>query len=192
MDKISLKGMYGNRMLLSFKQSVSGPLLTQGLPKGIFVWRISANSLLLLQREWHWTGIIYYMSLPSDYIPTDTSCFAQIIMRFVRWYFDLFAWLYYSKENKANLKDLITATSQVITNWIQKVDFSTCVNLKFDWWPRKITGHFFYTTSSFEHHFKSTGEFTLGVQSGNAKFGLKLATFCPVWPWNLMDDLGKQ
>ena len=26
----------------------------------------------------------------------------------------------------------------------------------------------------------------------NAKFGSKLAIFCPVWPWNLIDDLEKQ
>ena len=26
----------------------------------------------------------------------------------------------------------------------------------------------------------------------NAQFGSKSVTFCPVWPWNLMDDLGKQ
>ena len=56
----------------------------------------------------------------------------------------------------------------------------------------KIIGHLFYTTSSFVHHFKSIGEFKLKLQSGNAQFGSKFAIFCPVWPWNLMDDLGKQ
>ena len=35
-------------------------------------------------------------------------------------------------------------------------------------------------------------EFKLGLQSGNAQFGSKSAFFCPVWPWNLMDDLEKQ
>ena len=29
-------------------------------------------------------------------------------------------------------------------------------------------------------------------QSGNAPFGSKLVIFCPVWPWNLTDDLEKQ
>ena len=28
--------------------------------------------------------------------------------------------------------------------------------------------------------------------SGNAQFGSKSAIFCPLWPWNLMDDLGKR
>ena len=31
-----------------------------------------------------------------------------------------------------------------------------------------------------------------GLLSGNAQFGSKSVMFCPVWPWNLMDDLGKQ
>ena len=31
-----------------------------------------------------------------------------------------------------------------------------------------------------------------GVQSGNLQFGSKSVMFCPVWPWNLMDDFGKQ
>ena len=56
----------------------------------------------------------------------------------------------------------------------------------------KIIGHLFYTTSSFVYHFKSIGEFKLKLQSGNAQFGSKSAIFCPVWPWNLMDEHGKQ
>ena len=42
------------------------------------------------------------------------------------------------------------------------------------------------------HHIKSFGEFKLKLQSGNAQFGSKSAICCPVWPWNLMDDLEKQ
>ena len=64
------------------------------------------------------------------------------------------------------------------------------MTLKFDVWPRKIIGHLFYTTSSFVYHFKSIGEFKLKLHSGNAKFWSKSAIFCPLWPWNLMDDLG--
>ena len=91
-----------------------------------------------------------------------------------------FQWLL---NNKANPRDLIAATGLVISNWIQIVDFSACVTLKFDGWPRKTIGHFFYTMSSFVHHFKSIGEFKLELQSGNAQFGSKLVIFCPVWPW---------
>ena len=66
------------------------------------------------------------------------------------------------------------------------------MTLKFDGWPRKTIGHLFYTTSSFVHHFKSISEFKLKLQPGNAQFGSKFVIFCPVWPRNLMDDLGKQ
>ena len=95
-------------------------------------------------------------------------------------------------KNKANLRDLIAATGLVISNWIQIVDFSAGVTLKFDRWPPKTIGHFFYTTSSFVHHFKFIGELKPEFQSRNAQFGSKLAIFCLVWCWNLMDDLAKQ
>ena len=94
--------------------------------------------------------------------------------------------------NKANLRDLIAATGLVISNWIEIINFSARVTLKFDGWPRKTIGHFFYTTSSFVHHFKSIGEFKLDLQSRNAQFGSTLVICYPVWPWNLMDDLEKQ
>ena len=95
-------------------------------------------------------------------------------------------------SNKANLRDLIAATGQVISNWIQIVNFSARVTVKFDGWPRKTIGHFFYAMSSFVHHFKSIGEFKLDLQSRTAQFGSKWVICYPVWPWNLMDDLGKQ
>ena len=66
------------------------------------------------------------------------------------------------------------------------------MTLKFDGWPWKTIGHLFYTTPSIAHHFKSIGELKLKLQYGNTQFGSKSAIFCPVWPWNLMDNLGKQ
>ena len=91
--------------------------------------------------------------------------------------------------NKANLRDLIAATGLVISNWIQIVNLSACVTVKFDGWPRKTIGHFFSTTSSFEHHFKSIGEFKLDLvqkHSIRVEIGDMLS---PVtlkfdgWPW---------
>ena len=38
-------------------------------------------------------------------------------------------------------------------------------------------------------HFITICEFKLELQSGNAQFGSKSAIFCPVWSWNLTDDL---
>ena len=90
--------------------------------------------------------------------------------------------------NKANLRDLIAATGLVISNWIQIVNFSARLTVKFNGWPKKTIRHFFYTTSSFVHHFKSIGEFKLDLQSRNAQFGSKLVICYPVWPWNLMDE----
>ena len=97
-------------------------------------------------------------------------------------------WLNY---NKANLRDLIAATGLVISNWIQIVNFPACVTMKFDGWPPKTIGHFFYTTSSFVHHFKSISEFKLELQSGNTQFGSKSMISWAAWPWNLADDLKK-
>ena len=77
----------------------------------------------------------------------------------------------FRNANNANLRNLIAATGLVISNWIQIVNFSARVTVKFDGWPRKTIGHFFYTTSSFVYHFKSIGEFKLDLQSGNAQFG---------------------
>ena len=65
------------------------------------------------------------------------------------------------------------------------------MTLKFDGWPWKTIGHLFYITSSFVHHFKAICEFKLDLQSGSAQFGSKSAIFCPVWPWNLTNDLQK-
>ena len=114
--------------------------------------------------------------------------------------------MYDLKKNRAPLLYYIKlCVSFQIHRWIQtevtvrkrsirvKIgDFLLFVTLKFDGWPWKTIGHLFYTTSSFVHHFKSIGEFKLKLQSWNAQFGSKSAIFCPVWPWNLMHDLGKQ
>ena len=94
--------------------------------------------------------------------------------------------------NKANLRDLIAATGLVISNWIQIVNFSARVTVKFDGWPCKTIGHLFYATSSFVHLFVPFGEFKLKFQSGNAQSGSNWMIFRAVRPWNLTDDLAKQ
>ena len=94
--------------------------------------------------------------------------------------------------NKANLRDLIAATGLVISNWIQIVNFSARVTVKFDGWPCKTIGHLFYATSSFVHHFVPIGEFKLKLQSGNAQSGSNWMVFRAVRPSNLTDDLAKQ
>ena len=76
--------------------------------------------------------------------------------------------------------------------WVTIGDFLSRVTLKFDVWPWQTIGHLSYATSSFVQHFIGFGEFKLELQSGNAQFGSQSAIFCPVWPWNLTDDLKKQ
>ena len=73
--------------------------------------------------------------------------------------------------------------------WVKIGIFFTPVTLKFDGWPWKNIWHLFYTMLSFVHHFQATSELKLELQSGNAQFWPKSAIFCPLWPWNLMDDL---
>ena len=51
------------------------------------------------------------------------------------------------------------------------------MTLKFGGRSCKTIGHFFYTTSSVVHHFKSIGEVKLELQSGNAQLGSKLVIF---------------
>ena len=53
----------------------------------------------------------------------------------------------------------------------------------------KTIGHLFHVASRFVYHFIAISEFKLKLQSINAQFGSKSATYCPVWPWNLTDDL---
>ena len=76
--------------------------------------------------------------------------------------------------------------------WVKIGDFLSRVTLKFDGWPWKTIRHLFYVASSFVHHFIAIGEFKLKLQPGNTQFGSKSAIFCPVWPWNLTDDIEKQ
>ena len=77
----------------------------------------------------------------------------------------------------------------IVTPLVKIGNFFGRVTSKFDGWPWKTIGQLFYTTSSIVHHLKVIGKFKVKLQSGRVQFGSKSAIFCPVWPWNLMDDL---
>ena len=95
--------------------------------------------------------------------------------------------------NKANLRDLLAATGLVI---LLKLDsnrrfFSPC-DLEISWMTSKnyrapLLDYIKLCASS-----KPLGEFKLELLSGNAQIGSKSVIYCPVWPWNLTDDLEKQ
>ena len=63
--------------------------------------------------------------------------------------------------------------------WVIIDEFFSRVTLQFDVWPLN------------KANLRDLKAAT-GLLSGNAQFGSKSVMFCPVWPWNLMDDLGKQ
>ena len=104
---------------------------------------------------WYWTILLLFQGL---------FCVCAQPMRDDVTTSSLIGWAH---KNKANLRDLIAATGLVISNWIQIVNFSARVTVKFDWWPCKTIGHLFYATSSFVHHFVAIGEYKLELQSGN-------------------------
>ena len=120
------------------------------------------------------------------------------------WFFILYdieiRWMT-SKNKKAPLLGHIKLSALFQSHqWIQtgvtihkcsiQVNFLSPVTLKFDRWPWKTTGHLFCATSSFMRHFIAIYQFKLELQSGNVKFGSKSTILCPVWPWNLTDNLG--
>ena len=101
--------------------------------------------------QWHTIFPRYKRLTQSFYLTTTTesSTYIAAFSFFLIQVFTMDLW-----HNKANLRDLISATG-LISNWIQINDFSAYVTVKFDGWPRKTIGHFFYSTSSFVHHFQS-------------------------------------
>ena len=120
---------------------------------------------------WNWGLFIHF----DIYLKTSGSDFLTLCCR---------CW-FQNEQSKSEGFDSCDRPSNLAQIWSESSIFQPV-------WPRKITGHLFYTTSSFVYHFKSIGEFKLKLQSGNAQFGSKSQIFCPVWPWNLMDELGKQ
>ena len=99
--------------------------------------------------------------------------------------------------NKANLRDLITATGLVILlRFDSNRRFFSPRDFEFDRWPWKAVRHLFYTTSNFVHHFKAIGELKLELQPGNAQFRSKSAIFLSRvnlnvdgWHWKTIGDL---
>ena len=83
-------------------------------------------------------------------------------------------------------------TVRKLSIWVKIGALLSRVTLKFDGWHWKTIGHLFYVASSFMYDLIANNESKIKLQSGNAQFGSKSAIFCPVWPWNLTDDLEKQ
>ena len=66
------------------------------------------------------------------------------------------------------------------------------MTLKFRGRPWETIEPLFSVTSSFVQHIGAICEFKLELRSGNPKFGSNSVIFCPLWPWNLTDDIEKR
>ena len=80
-------------------------------------------------------------------------------------------------------------TVQKHSIWVKIFDTLYRVTLKFYRWPWKTIRHLFNAFPSSVHHFITISEIKLELHSGNSQFGSKSMILCPIWPWNLMDDL---
>ena len=78
-----------------------------------------------------------------------------------------------SKQGKSEGFDSCDRPSNLTQIGFKSSIFQPFEALNFDGWPRKTIEHFFYTMSSFVHHFVATGEFKLELQSENAQLGSK-------------------
>ena len=72
-------------------------------------------------------------------------------------------------------------------------NFLSPVTFKFDGWPWKTIRLLFYTTLNFVHHFRIHQWIQTGVTVWKRPNRVEIGDFfCPLWLWNLVDDLEKQ
>ena len=76
--------------------------------------------------------------------------------------------------------------------WVKIGDFLSSVACKFDGWHWKTVGHVFHASSNFVSHFIAISEFKTGVAVWRRPIWVKIGVFCPLWHWDLADDLEKQ
>ena len=121
--------------------------------------------------------------------------FSHVTLKFDVWPWKTTGHLFYVMSSFVHHFIAIGEFKQVLSsetpNLGQIRQFLQLCDLKFDRWPCKTIGHFFYATSSFVHHCIAIGEFKLELQSSNAQFRSNSTIFRSVWPWNLTYDLEK-
>ena len=98
----------------------------------------------------------------------------------------------HATANKANLRDWIAATGLAISNWIQIVNFYRPCDREF-WWMtlknnRTLFLYYVKLCASFQIHWWNQTGFTIQKRS----IWVEIGEILSLWPWNLMDDLGKQ
>ena len=98
--------------------------------------------------------------------------------------------------NKANPRDLIVATSLVISNWIQIINFSARVTMKF-WWMtsknnRALLLYYVKLCASFQIHWWIQTGFTVQKRSIRVEIGDMLSRVTlklDGWPWKTIGHL---
>ena len=143
--------------------------------------------------RWIQTGVIVWK--PSIRVKIG-DILSRVTFKFDGWPWKTIGHLFYVASSSVHLFIAISKLKLKLV-WKHSIrvkigDLLPRVTLKFNGWPWKTIGHLFYVASRFMHHFIAISEFKLKLQSGNAQFGSKLAFFCPVWPWNFMDDIKKK
>ena len=119
-------------------------------------------------------------------------CLSHVTLKFDRWPWKTIRHLFYTTLGSVHHFKAMGEFKLELQSRNSQFDFFLYrVTLQFNGWPRKTIRHIFYTTLSTVHHFKACSEFKLELESASTQFGWKATIFCPVWPWNLMDDLEK-
>ena len=149
---------------------------------------------------------ILYNKSNLKYLIAATGLVILLKLDSNRWFFspcDLQIWWMPSKKYKAPLLHYIKlcASSQT-PRWIQagvtvwkrskSAIFLFRVTFKFDGWPWKTIGHLFLCYIKLCASFQSHRWIQTGVTVRKHSIQVKIDNFCPVWPWNLTDDLEKQ
>ena len=109
-------------------------------------------------------------------------------------YYFMYSWNQFFRINKANLRYLIAATGlEILVKLDSNHHFLAHMTLKFDGWPWKIIGHIFssmlYQALCIISKPSKNSNWSKSPETPNS--GQNLWFFCPVWPWNLIDDLEK-
>ena len=93
---------------------------------------------------------------------------------------DLEIWQMTLKNNKAPLLCYFKLSASLHSHWPIRAGVTV--------WKRPIWikfDNFFASCDLEKNHFIVMGELRFEWQSGNAKIGSNLTTFCHLWPWNL-------
>ena len=130
-------------------------------------------------------GHLFYATSRQFFVPCDLEIWRMTLKNNrtpLLCYFNIWSSFHSHLWNQTGV------TISKIPIWVKIDNFFSHVTLKFDRWPWKTKGHFFYATSNFMHYFIAICEFKLESQSGKAQFGSKSMIFfqpCDLEIWQM-------